>query len=464
MSTHVSARSASIKFSEKNKTTYCIPLWLRDLQIDANIKKVRGRIQAFEGKRTEPIAVVGFGPSLQETWERIRGFKWMISTSGAHRFLIDRGIIPTWHIEVDPRKHKIKLLGEPHPEVTYLPASTVHPSYLDHLAGHKVELWHVFANEEDAMRTLPREEWALFGGPDVGQRALAIARFFGFTELHVFGIDGCAGPESMSHAAEHPNAPRKFQECEYPEGSGRKWRTTPSLLECAKAIPHELDMLKDVTATFYGDTLAAEVVKNYVRTPKPKGTTLGVLKPAVISAQYLDLNRRLHVDNLAYGVGGGKHAKTVKTLCEKLATRSVLDYGCGKSMLAKALPFPIWEYDPAIEGKDESPRPADLVVCTDVLEHIEPELLDFVLDDLRRVTRKIGFFVIHTGASHKTLADGRNTHLIQQPREWWHLKLARFFQVAQIKQAGPELYCVVAPLKPVKQTVSIAPDRVEEAA
>jgi hypothetical protein len=104
------------------------------------------------------------------------------------------------------------------------------------------------------------------------------------------------------------------------------------------------------------------------------------------------------------------------------------------------------------------------VVCTDVLEHIEPELLDFVLDDLRRVTRKVGFFVIHTGASTKTLADGRNTHLIQQPREWWHLKLARFFRVAQIQQAGPELYCVVAPLKPVKTTVSVPADRVAEAA
>jgi len=40
----------------------------------------------------------------------------------------------------------------------------------------------------------------------------------------------------------------------------------------AKAIPHELDMLKDVTAIFYGETLAAEIVKNYTRTPKPVGS------------------------------------------------------------------------------------------------------------------------------------------------------------------------------------------------
>lgn len=176
---------------------------------------------------------------------------------------------------------------------------------------------------------------------------------------------------------------------------------------------------------------------------------------STISAEYRELNKRLHVDNLAYGVGGGKHARTVMELKKKLETKSVLDYGCGKGFLAKSLPFPIWEYDPAIEGKDESPRPADLVVCTDVLEHIEPELLDFVLDDLRRVTRKIGFFVIHTGASMKTLADGRNTHLIQQPREWWERALARYFRVAQIQQAGPELYCVVAPLKPVKATICV---------
>jgi len=43
------------------------------------------------------------------------------------------------------------------------------------------------------------------------------------------------------------------------------------------------------------------------------------------------------------------------------------------------------------------PSPASFVACIDVLEHIEPELLDNVLDDLRRVTAQIGVFTVHTG-------------------------------------------------------------------
>jgi cyclopropane fatty-acyl-phospholipid synthase-like methyltransferase len=125
----------------------------------------------------------------------------------------------------------------------------------------------------------------------------------------------------------------------------------------------------------------------------------------------------------------------------------VLDYGCGKGYLAKEIPFPIWEYDPAIPGKDATPRAADLVACLDVLEHIEPELLDFVLDDIRRCVKQIGYFVIHTGPSSKTLADGRNAHLIQQTATWWGERLQQFFTVAKVIENGPLLHVIVAPKK-----------------
>jgi hypothetical protein len=61
MMDHISARSTNITFAEKQKTTYCIPLWLRDEQIKIAMTKTKERIQAFKGLRDEPIAVVGFG-------------------------------------------------------------------------------------------------------------------------------------------------------------------------------------------------------------------------------------------------------------------------------------------------------------------------------------------------------------------------------------------------------------------
>jgi uncharacterized Rossmann fold enzyme len=424
----------------KHAVQYCIPLWLRDEQIARATARVKGRIE--EGpERADPVAVVCFGPSLAETWEHVRGFRYIITCSGAHKFLLEHGIVPTWHVEVDPRPHKVKLLGTPHPDVTYLPASTCHGDYFDVLEAHRatVLLWHVFDATEEAERVLPPGEWALTGGSSAGLRALTIARFLGFSNLHIFGMDGSMAATG-SHAAEHPNAPPGYSLTTY---DGVEYRTTPSMLECAKQTFHELDQLGTIAATFYGEGLVQAMAKAWTPKVADRPLFIGKRKKELISASYRAQNQQLHEANLAYGVGGGKHAPVVVKLCEALKTRSVLDYGCGKGYLQKALDFPIWEYDPAIPGKDQTPRAADLVVCTDVLEHIEPDKLGYVLGDLQRCVKKVGYFVVHTGPASKTLPDGRNTHLIQRDAQWWRATLSKVFKVGQMKQRGPEAHFVV---------------------
>lgn len=443
----------ALDFETKYKTQYCIPLWLRDEQILSACKRPYPRIQGVESQ-DHPVAIVCFGPSLRDTWEKIRDFKTVITCSGAHKFLIDRGVIPTYHVEVDPRAHKIELLGTPHPDVTYLPSSTCHPDYFDHLDKHgaKVVLWHVFTNDEEAYRVLPRGEWALTGGSNVGLRAMTIARFFGFKDHHVFGMDG--NQRDTKHAGPHPIQDKAgYSTVTY---EGVEYKTTPAMLESAKQTFHEIDMMVDVTATFYGEGLVQEMAKRHTKTKQPNAGYLGFAAPELISASYREMNTKLHHDRLDYGVGGGRHVPTVVKLAESLKTTSVLDYGCGKGYLGRAMPFPIWEYDPAITGKDTTARPADLVVCLDVLEHIEPEKLEFVLDDLRRVTRKVAYFVIHTGPSSKTLADGRNAHLIQKPMKWWNKHIGRHFHIGKVWPQGVLLHYVVAPLPQHKLATLVA--------
>ena len=107
--------------------------------------------------------------------------------------------------------------------------------------------------------------------------------------------------------------------------------------------------------------------------------------------------------------------------------KAILDFGAGKCTLAARLGpgYRVTNYDPCIEGLDATPPPHPVVVCGDVLEHVEPEMLDNVLAELRRVTQDVALLVVHLTAAKKTLPDGRNTHLIQQPAEWWHAKLNR---------------------------------------
>ena len=445
----------------KQEVSFCVPLWLRDEQVKQNTARVKGRIAPhFEPRGDEPVAIVCFGSSLHDTIEEVRAFKYIFSCSGSHKYLIEHGIVPTWHVEVDPRIHKIQLLGDPHPDVEYLIASACHPKYFEHLNGFNVKLWHIFDASDDYQRLIGPGEWALTGGCGAGLRAMALARFMGFTNQHVFGMDGNLGDkgemEGKSHASFHPNAaPDKFTTVV----NGRTFRTTPSLLEAARQTWHELDDLKDVQATFHGDGLVQEMAKSYVRKPNPNPTFIGFEKAEVISEDFRALNAKLHADNLTFGVGGGKHADTVLRLMATLKDKvvegqpSLLDYGCGKGYLGKALPFPIWEYDPAIPEKATPPRPADLVVCTDVLEHVEPDHLQAVLADLKRVVKQIGYFTIHTGPAVKTYADGRNTHLIQQPKAWWEKKLSRYFEIGKVFEKGVELVVLVGPIHKDKRSL-----------
>jgi hypothetical protein len=159
----------------------------------------------------------------------------------------------------------------------------------------------------------------------------------------------------------------------------------------------------------------------------------------LISENYRALNKGLHASNPGYGTSGSKRASDVERFAQKLNAQSILDYGCGKQTLGKALPhLPIIAYDPAIPELANPPMPADLVVCTDVLEHIEPELLENVLDDLKRLTIKGIFIVVSTCAAKKFLADGRNAHLIQQPSGWWLPKLMVRWDINQFQVAENE--------------------------
>lgn len=80
-----------------------------------------------------------------------------------------------------------------------------------------------------------------------------------------------------------------------------------------------------------------------------------------------------------------------------------------------------------------------------MLEHIEPGLLDNVLDDLRRVTLGVGVFTVHTGAAVKFLPDGRNAHLIQQPPAWWLPKFMDRFELATFNRMPMGFWVVVEP-------------------
>jgi hypothetical protein len=172
--------------------------------------------------------------------------------------------------------------------------------------------------------------------------------------------------------------------------------------------------------------------------------------PGLISADYLRQQQALH-ENSDYGNASVETAPLVAQVVEALGVSELLDYGAGKGRLGIELqryvrrPLRIRHYDPAIPKWSETPPPSEFVACIDVLEHIEPERLDLVFDDLKRVTGRAAMFTVHTGPAMKHLPDGRNAHLIQQSPDWWLPRILQRFDLVTFSRLPNGFWVGVEP-------------------
>jgi len=160
----------------------------------------------------------------------------------------------------------------------------------------------------------------------------------------------------------------------------------------------------------------------------------------VISEEQRALNKALHAQsdqfgNRADGAGlAGNLPVALRRMHELGICNSVLDYGTGKGKLVhrlrQELPSSILVdgYDPAVEAWETKPgKPFDILTCLDVLEHIEMASIEAVLQDIKSLTRHFCYLVIDLQPAVKTLADGRNAHILLAPPEWWVSRIAQLF-------------------------------------
>lgn len=149
----------------------------------------------------------------------------------------------------------------------------------------------------------------------------------------------------------------------------------------------------------------------------------------LISPEYQSLLQQAHAQDHEWGSSAKRRLGEVLALAHELGAGRVLDYGCGKGVLLDELcmaGLTVAGYDPGMPEYSAPPATADLLVCIDVLEHIEPASIDAVLAHIATLA-PVAYLVIALFPARKILPDGRNAHLIVQPPDWWLAKLATHF-------------------------------------
>lgn len=145
--------------------------------------------------------------------------------------------------------------------------------------------------------------------------------------------------------------------------------------------------------------------------------------------QTLNQYQELHAKG--YGATAYLYFDQIAREVLKLRPSSILDFGCGRSDLVahfwKDGARKIAKYDPAIpQFKRMPPETFDLLLCTDVMEHIPMTDIDHVLREMRSKAPR-GLFTISMIPARAKLPDGRNAHVTLLDEGEWTRWIASVF-------------------------------------
>lgn len=139
--------------------------------------------------------IVGGAPSLSETLTTLRLHRArkgvVFAVNAVHDYLIERGIVPDYHVMLDARAENAQFVSKPHRGVKYLIAAQCHPDVFDALAGYDVTVWCGWVEGMVGVAERhPHLPITLVGGGNtVVLKTWALAQLMGFRRVSLFGVD-----------------------------------------------------------------------------------------------------------------------------------------------------------------------------------------------------------------------------------------------------------------------------------
>jgi len=175
-------------------------------EVERNIRSaeklgIREIWQTSDWREGMPIAIVGGGPSLKQTLPELRRYENIMVCGSAHDWVVSQGIIPKWCVVCDPDPVMANYLRRAHWDTMFLVASQCDRAVFAELDDRKMALWHCGGSLEDNEALWGGKQTVVIGGgTTVATRAMVIAMSFGFSHLHLFGMDNCVADDGATHA------------------------------------------------------------------------------------------------------------------------------------------------------------------------------------------------------------------------------------------------------------------------
>ena len=173
------------------------------------------------------------------------------------------------------------------------------------------------------------------------------------------------------------------------------------------------------------------------------------MKPSQEYHDLIDSYKVLHQEEGKFkGISLVPLVPTLMSLIKENDCKTLLDYGCGKAIpydkdrckevdlrnpiqkLCNLKSFDL--YDPAYEKYATLPnKKYDIVVCTDVLEHIAEQDINYVLTEILSHSKKIVFLNISCQPALKHFKEGKfkgkNVHISVFDPSWWGHKIGNIW-------------------------------------
>ena len=237
-----------------------------DLVLDnvrANICRHLPQVQTYQPQDTV-IGLVGGGPSLDidEIREYYDSGVKMVSMNATHEWLLNHGIRPTAHVQVDARPHNARFVANPQKETKYLIASQCPPEVFDALEGHDVRIWHGISTKAE----IPILDEYYFGnylhvmgGSTVMLRAFTLFAMLGYSKFEVFGFDSCYMDDDH-HAYDQPE--NEDLDRIHLRVKGREFTCAPWMFSQAKDYIGQVGAIgQGLEMNIHGDGLISHIVK-----------------------------------------------------------------------------------------------------------------------------------------------------------------------------------------------------------